>query len=105
MVRKSCPLPLVASFALLGVGLSPDVAQGAVLQCIPRELIFERLKQQESEVPAYVGVTSTGSLFEVLVAPDGTWTAFFTFPDGLTCPVATGEGWRPVPTTEDDPAA
>ncbi len=105
MVRKSWPLPLVASFALLGMGLSPDVAQGAVLQCIPRELIFERLKQQDGEVPAHAGVASNGALFEVTVSPDGTWTAFFTFPDGLTCPVATGEGWRPVPTTEDDPAA
>jgi hypothetical protein len=44
-------------------------------------------------------------MFEVLVSPDGTWTAFFTFPDGLTCPVATGEGWRHVPTPSDDPAA
>lgn len=83
----------------------PAPGQAITLHCIPRDAVFDRLKRHDGQVPAQVGVTATGALFEVLVSPDGTWTAFFTFPDGLTCPVATGEGWRHVPGTSVDPAA
>jgi hypothetical protein len=83
----------------------PESAGAITLQCVPREAIFDSLEASHGEVPAYRGVTATGAMFEVLVSPDGTWTAFFTFPDGLTCPVATGEGWRHVPKPSDDPAA
>ena len=94
----------VAAIAAAATSFStPAVA--LQLQCMPREAIFDSLEASHGEVPAYRGVTATGSLFEVLVSPDGTWTAFFTFPDGLTCPVATGEGWRHVPGASNDPAA
>ena len=70
------------------------------LMCYPRETLFQGLARQ-GEVPAYAGVTATGALFEVLVSSDGSFTAFVTFPDGLTCPVVAGEGWRPVPVSSD----
>jgi len=83
----------------------PNPAAAVTLQCVPRDAIFDSLKGSTGEVPAHVGVASNVALFEVTVSPDGTWTAFFTFPDGLTCPVATGEGWRSAPGDNNDPAA
>jgi hypothetical protein len=84
---------------------APVSAVALTLQCVPREQIFDSLRASHGEVPAYRGVTASGELFEVLVGPDGSFTVFFTFPDGLTCPVAAGEGWRDVPETSGDPAA
>src|SRR3546814_5853135 len=60
----------------------PASAEAASLQCVPRE-----------------------PLLEVLVSQGGSFTAFLTFPDGLICPVATGEGWRDVHPAASDPAA
>ncbi|MEO3429751.1 hypothetical protein AAFN88_12875 [Pelagibius sp. CAU 1746] len=103
-LRDWPPLAAVIPIALSAIGL-PAPAGAITLQCVPREAIFENLERSSGEVPAHAGVTSTGALFEVLVSPDGSWTAFFTFPDGLTCPVATGEGWRRAPASDHDPAA
>ena len=81
--------------AILCVLVLPGAAAAVTLQCVPRDAIFDSLKGSTGEVPVHVGVASNGALFEVTVSSDGTWTAFFTFPDGLSCPVATGEGWFP----------
>lgn len=83
----------------------PASADALSLQCVPREPLFQSLRARHGAVPAYRGVTAAGALFEVLVSPDGSFTAFLTFPDGLTCPVATEEGWRDVPPASSDPAA
>jgi hypothetical protein len=105
MARNTALLPLAAALSLLGAICLQARAAAITLQCVPREAIFENLKRSNGEVPVHAGVASSGALFEVLVSPDGNWTAFFTFPDGLTCPVATGEGWRTAPATDSDPAA
>lgn len=83
----------------------PASAGALQLQCVPREALFDSLRASHGEVPAFRGVTAAGALLEVLVGPAGSFTVFFTFPDGLTCPVTTGEGWRDVPQASDDPAA
>jgi hypothetical protein len=104
MAWKSTAALLALSLGILGAIAAPAVA--FTLQCVPRGAIFESLKTADGQVPAHVGVTSAGALFEVLLGPNGTWTAFFTFPDGLTCPVAAGEGWRDAPAVGNaDPAA
>jgi hypothetical protein len=85
--------------------LLPEPASALDLLCYPRERLLESLKAGSGEAPAFAGLTAAGALLEVLVGPDGTFTAVFTFPDGLSCPVATGEGWRHVPATSSDPGA
>lgn len=105
LLAAAVALPLAVALSMLGAVCLPAPAVAITLQCVPREAIFEDLNRSHGEEPAHAGVTSTGALFEVLVSPDGSWTAFFTFPDGLTCPVAAGEGWRDAPVSDDDPAA
>jgi len=83
----------------------PATGGAFALPCVPREAVFDKLRESYAEVPAFRGVTASGALLEVLVGPSGSFTVFLTRPDGLTCPVATGEGWRDVPRTSDDPAA
>jgi len=42
-----------------------------------------------------LGVTAQGALVEVLSADEGeTWTIILTTPQGRSCLVAAGEGWR-----------
>ena len=108
MVKSRFTPLLTACFGTLGMVSVPNNAASALtLQCVPRDAFFEALKATNSEVPAHAGLASSGALFEVLVNPDGSWTAFFSFPDGLTCPVAMGEGWRSLPAAAGakDPAA
>ena len=105
MAKNLSTLPLAAAIAILCATFLPGAGAAFTLQCMPREIILDSLAAAHGEVPAHAGVASNGALLEVTVNPDGGWTAFFTFPDGLACPVADGEGWRDAPAIDDDPAA
>ncbi len=65
--------------------------------CAPRDGVLSHLESKYGEVPVAVGVTSAGGLVEVLTTGDGlTWTIIVTLPNGISCMVAAGEGWRNV---------
>ncbi len=50
------------------------------------------------EVPIAVGVIDQDRLVEVLSTDDRkTWTIIVSTPDGRSCLLANGEGWRQVP--------
>ncbi|MGF1592861.1 MAG: hypothetical protein ACFCUW_06250 [Kiloniellaceae bacterium] len=105
MARPVLRLPfVVAGVCFAAAGLSA-AAGAATLVCFPRKDVFARLESELGERPSFAGVTTAGALFEVLVGPDGSFTAFLSFPDGLTCPVAAGEGWRAAPLPQPDPEA
>ena len=79
---------LAAAFFVSG----PALAQS---QCAPRDALLEQLETSYGEVPAGLGVASHGVLLEVIMTPDGaTWSMVVTSPGGISCLVATGEGWR-----------
>ncbi len=64
-------------------------------QCNERENVLALLAKKYQEIPIAAGVTNTGGLVEVLQDPDGdTWTIIVTTPQGMSCLVAAGEGWR-----------
>ena len=51
-----------------------------------------------------IGVTN-GRLVELLTAKDGlTWTIILTSPQGVSCLIASGDGWRPLTPVSTDPA-
>ncbi len=65
-------------------------------------LLAERYQEQ----PVAVGVTSEGSLVEVLTdAKGGTWTIIVTSPEGMSCLVLSGEGWRDTLQVAREPEA
>jgi len=69
----------------------PNPAQ----QCDQRARVLGHLAQKYKEAPVAIGVTSTGGMVEVLTTGDGgTWTIILSNPNGTSCLVAAGEGWR-----------
>ena len=73
-------------------------------RCNLRARLIEQLAERYREAPIALGVDSGGSLIEVLAAADGsTWTIVVTSPQGRSCMVAAGEGWRVVPPIKAEP--
>ncbi len=83
-------------FAVAGFLVS-SVAMAQV-PCGQRDKIVEWFAVKYNEAPIASGVSSTGSLIEVLSTHDGeTWTLIITSPDGNSCMIASGQGWRAKP--------
>ena len=71
-------------------------------QCSQRHHVVEHLAKKYQEAQVAVGVTGKGALVEVLTTKDGgTWSILLTNPNGVSCLVASGEGWR---VKEHEPA-
>ena len=88
-------LPRAAFTAALLLCLAGDAAgQG---RCDSRERLIALLAERYRETLIALGVDGGGGLIEVLAAADGsTWTIVITSPQGRSCMVAAGEGWRAV---------
>lgn len=57
--------------------------------------MVEHLAKNFQEAQVAFGVTGRGALVEVLTTEGGeTWSIIFTSPNGVSCLVASGEGWR-----------
>lgn len=76
-------------------------------QCNKRDSVLNLLASKYSESPVAIGVTNNGGLVEVLrstpSAKEDTWTIIVTSPQGVSCLVAAGEGWRDVDQLALDP--
>ncbi len=81
-------LTILASAALSG---GPVHAQS---NCDTRTSLIAKLDKSFGEQPIAIGLASTGSVLEVLISSDGTWTILVTNPDGLACIAAAGEHWQ-----------
>lgn len=80
---------------------SPAAGQ---IVCNTRDDVLERLATKYQEVLIAGGVTNSGGLVEVFTTSDGsTWTIIISTPQGLSCLVATGEGWRTKEPVEPEP--
>ena len=72
-------------------------AQAQRQQCDERTKVLGHLANKYQEAPVAIGVTSTGGLVEVLSTGDGnTWTIIVSNPNGVSCLLAAGEGWRAI---------
>ena len=86
---------LFAATALLGPVGAHAQTQSQNLLCDQRASIIGRLAEKFREAPVAIGVTSTGGMVEVLTTGDGgTWTIIVSYPNGTSCLIAAGEGWR-----------
>ena len=96
-------LGLVAA-GVLPLGSDPAFGQGAPVTCRARDSLLTQLEQKYGEVPVAIGVAG-GALVELLSTEDGmTWTIILTTPKGLSCLIASGEGWRPLAPVAADPS-
>ncbi len=81
----------------VAVFLVSSVAMAQV-PCDQRDKIVEWLAVKYKEAPIAAGVSSQGSLIEVVSTHDGeTWTVIVTSPNGNSCLIASGQGWRAKP--------
>ncbi len=99
---------ILAVAAALPLTVQQATAQGHAQQCDKRAKVLGHLAQKYREAPVAVGVTNSGGLVEVLTTGDGnTWTIIVSNPDGMSCLVAAGEGWRKIDADLDkiDPQA
>ena len=81
-----------ASFLVVVAMAMPAVADPV---CGHRADLIEQLSMRYSEAPAAVGLSSNGSVVEVLTAVTGTtWSIVVTTPNGVSCLVAAGENWE-----------
>jgi hypothetical protein len=79
---------------------APVLAQA----CLPRTVLVETLEQKYGEHLRMQAMTTPGPLLEMFVAPSGSWTIFVTQPDGMACPMFSGQGVEMVAQPEGDPA-
>ena len=95
---------VVALSLLLGAMLDsrPPAAQAA---CGERAFILKNLERTHSEMPQAMGLSTEGTVIEVLVSSAGSWTILITYPNRLTCLVATGAYWESLPTLATGPSA
>ena len=85
----------IAAVALLGPDAALAQSQLQAQQCDQRTKVLGHLARNYHEAPVAIGVTSSGGLVEVLTTGDGeTWTIILSSPNGTSCLVAAGEGWR-----------
>lgn len=84
----------VLAFALIALS-SPVSAQQQ--QCGPRNTVVAHLADKYSETRRSVGLTANNMMMEVYAsAASGSWTITVTSAQGITCLVASGQGFEPV---------
>ncbi len=99
---NDAPFLTAAALAALLVCQSAS-AQGA---CDRRERVLGLLAEKYQETPVAAGVTTQDSLVEVLSDDAGkTWTIVVTSPQGISCLLLTGEGWKKLQQVAQDPEA
>jgi len=72
-------------------------AQPNQTNCTDRSSALKHLSAAYQEEPVAMGLASSGGVIEVLTNDKGTsWSIIVTMPSGVTCLVASGEGWEAV---------
>ena len=96
---KSVAKLIMYSMMLFAVaGFLVSSAAMAQVLCGQRDNIVKRLAVEYKEAPIASGVNGKENLIEVLSTRDGeTWTLIVTSPDGNSCLIASGQGWRAKP--------
>ncbi len=94
-------VPVLAAAAILSApettaqAQSPAQSPAQAQQCDQRARMIGHLARKYQEAPVAIGVTASGGMVEVLTTGDGgTWTIILSNPNGTSCLVAAGEGWR-----------
>ncbi len=95
--------PVVAGVLVVAAML--PVTANAQAACADRASLVHSLSNDYAERPNSMGLAANGTLFEIFTSEKGSWTILATRPDGVSCLVATGEGWGSVPRLAQGPAA
>jgi hypothetical protein len=92
----------IASLALITLGWSCSV-QGQSPRgppCADRTQVIAHLNAIFGERAIGSGLAEGGFVFELFASQTGAWTLIATTPRGLSCHVASGQAWEPVPAPD-----
>ena len=67
-----------------------------MIPCGDRGKIIDQLQTKYSEAPVSIGIMANGSVIEIYVSDEGTFTVLITNPAGATCLVASGNSWEQI---------
>ena len=101
-LAKSLLFAKSLSFAALGL-IALSLSSAAQPQaprappCIERSRLIAQLHDVFGEQVIGRGLANGGFVFEILAGQSGSWTLIATTPQGMSCFVAAGEAWEPVP--------
>ena len=84
--------PIVLAI-VIGITAFSQAAQ-AQLVCGERPKMVANLKSFFQEEPKSMGLQADGSVVEVFVSPDGSFTMLVTIPNGTSCVVMAGQDWE-----------
>ena len=91
MAKMSMPALLAAALILMASGKPAEAKQ----LCSQHGKVIAQFAKVYKELPVAGGLTRDGRLVQVLSTGDGiTWTIVISKPDGMTCVMMAGEGWR-----------
>lgn len=82
--------------AILLAWIVPAHAQRA---CAQSDRLVKMLNDKYGETLSAHGVTSQGSLMELFVSDDGSWTLTIRRGLNVACIVSSGRGWQDAPPT------
>jgi hypothetical protein len=88
---------MFASALIVGIAAAPAEAL-AQLACGERDSVIAKLGGNFGEVLRGGGVAGGAAVFELWASDNtGSWTILVTDTDGVSCVVATGDGWQDEP--------
>lgn len=84
---------LTAAAAVLLATTTDIAAQGR--NCAPRDAVVDRLAEGYGETRQSMGLGANNAVVEVFASSEtGSWTITVTQPSGITCLVASGQGYE-----------
>lgn len=98
MTRELC----VLSLGFAGLIYSSVAGSAAGPQCAKRDAVVAQLSQNYGESRRSIGIAANNTVMETFASAKGSWTITVTMPDGITCLVASGQGFEAL--VEDLPA-
>lgn len=85
------------SLGFAGLIAAAQAARAQGPQCAPRAAVVEQLAERYAEAPQAMGLTANSLVMELFASREsGSWTITVTSPQGLTCLIASGQGYEPV---------
>lgn len=98
MARNSTITLMAAAMILTASGAAAQTP----MSCSHHSKVVGQFAASYQEVPVAGGLTEDGRLIEVLSSDEGkTWTIIISKPNGETCVMMAGEGWKKLKFSDD----
>jgi hypothetical protein len=98
-------IAITTAAAIAAMVFASSLAQAQQAPCGERDKILSKLGKDYAEQPVSLGLSSNGTLVEVLASKSGSRTMIYTMPNGGSCVIATGQSWEDIAAKAGRPAA